>query len=106
MNWISVEDALPVREMECLVVRKGEVTGAATYQPGEGWNPPLYDESSRFVTHWVPWPKPPAESLPRYAFQVNAIAIRAAGRIDPGDAVVFNPLTGCVKAQTREGRER
>lgn len=66
-DWISVEDMLPVPDVNVIVTRKSLISGGiivgidhitSFHREGNTWG---YDHKSwKFkVTHWMPLPKPP-----------------------------------------------
>ena len=52
-EWISVEDAMPNRDMRVLVYLP-EMNGSdCNIQISKGWG------VSKYITHWMPLPEPP-----------------------------------------------
>ena len=64
MQWVSVEDELPVRELKVLVLTKRDTIpysfGLAEHKDNGRWNL-LFGEYGK-VTHWMPLPPPANKS--------------------------------------------
>lgn len=70
-EWISVEERLPAKAEDVLVIVNGKpkanitFVGAiefAAYAKGEGWIVDAYPEwADAEITHWMPLPEPPGE---------------------------------------------
>ena len=64
MEWISVDEKLPEKEIKLILYSEnkyGTVQGYNTFTPdGIRWYD-MFGNSAGRVTHWMPWPEPPEQ---------------------------------------------
>ena len=64
MEWISVNDSLPEKDVLILfydgeTIRFGEYVWYGQYENDYRWYDELYHKYITDITHWMPLPKPP-----------------------------------------------